>query len=128
MLGKVFCLYLVLLLFLISVTLYAWLSGLNIKTLDIWREMILGLTCLLYFATLFYICNYAHYLSNIVRHQKTLYEYIYIYIYMYIVFFYLYYRLECKSQVSKQNIASMYKVWIFHTGRWALTQYSTNRN
>jgi hypothetical protein len=72
MFGKVFCLYLVLLLFVISVTLYAWLSGMNTKTLDIGREIHLGVICLLGFATLFHVCNYAHNFANIVRYQKTL--------------------------------------------------------
>jgi len=103
MLGKVLCLYLVLLLFLISVALYAWLSGMNIKTINIWRELTLGFMCLLSFATFFHFCNYAHYFANNVRYQKTLYEHIYIYLYLYIHIyiygaFYFYYRLECKSR------------------------------
>jgi len=78
MLGKVFCLYLVLLLFVITVFLYVLLSGMNIKTLDIWREFTLCLICLLHSATLFHFCNYAHYFTNIVRYQKILFEHVYI--------------------------------------------------
>jgi len=81
MLGKVFCLYLVLLLFLVSVALYAWLTGMNVKPLNIWREINLGIICLVCFGTLFHICNYAHYFANIVRYQKTLYEHILIHYY-----------------------------------------------
>ena len=80
MLGKVFCLYLVMLLLVITVALYAWLSGMNVKTLDIWREINLGLFWPIYSATLFYFCDYGHYFANNVRYQKTLYEQIYIYI------------------------------------------------
>ena len=72
MFGKVFCLYLLLLLFGITVTCYAWLSGMNTKTLDIWRELNLGFTCLSFLAALFHFCNYGHYFANIVRYQKTL--------------------------------------------------------
>jgi len=67
--GKVFSLYLLLLLFVIIVNCYAWLSGMNIKTLDIWKEIALGLFCLLYSAMLFHFCNYAHNFANIVRYQ-----------------------------------------------------------
>jgi len=89
MFGKVFCVYLVLLLFVITVTLYAWLSG--IKTLNIWREITLGFFCLLYSAMLFHICNYAYNFASIVRYQKTLCEHMY-------GAFLFYYSLECKSQ------------------------------
>jgi len=74
MLGKMFCLYLVLLLFVITATFYAWLSGMYNKTVNIWREVILGIFCLLYCTTLFYYCNYAHYFANIVRYQNILFE------------------------------------------------------
>jgi len=68
MLGKVFCLYLVMLLLVITVALYAWLSGMNAKTVDIWREIHLGLACLLPSAMLFHVCNYAHNFANNVRY------------------------------------------------------------
>jgi hypothetical protein len=77
MFGKVLCLYLVLLLAVITVNFYTWLSGLNIKTLDIGREIQLGLFGLLFLATLFNFCNYAHNFANIVRHQKVLFKDIY---------------------------------------------------
>ena len=77
MFGKVFCLYLVLLLLGITMILYSWLSGMNIKTINIVGEFTLGLVCLLHFATLFYFCNYAHYFANSVRYQKALYEHKY---------------------------------------------------
>jgi len=83
MFGKVFCLYLVLLMFMTIVTLYAWLSGMNIKPINIGLEITAGAFCLLCPATLFHFCNYAHHF-NIVRHGKILFEYIYIYIYIYI--------------------------------------------
>jgi hypothetical protein len=67
MMGKVFCLYLVLMLFTITVSLYSWLSGMGRKRVDVWREFDFGLMCLLHTATLYHFCNYAHYLSNIVR-------------------------------------------------------------
>jgi hypothetical protein len=89
--GKVFCLFLLLLLFVISVALYAWLSG--IKTLNIWREITLGFFCLLYFAMLFHVCNYAHNFANIVRYQKALCQHTCMY-----GAFLFYYSLECKSQ------------------------------
>jgi len=68
MFGKVFCLFLVLLLFVISVALYAWLSGMNMKTLNFFRGINLGILCLLCFTALFHVCNYAHYFANIVRY------------------------------------------------------------
>ena len=86
--GKVLCLYVVLLLFGITVTCYAWLSGMNIKTLNIARELTLGLFCLLHLAMFFHFCNYAHCFANIVRYQKTLFEHI--------NGAFVYYRLECK--------------------------------
>jgi hypothetical protein len=86
-----FCLYFVLLLFVITVSLYAWLSGVNSKTLDIWKEINCGLVSLFSFGMLFHICNYAHNFANIVRYQKTLYEHMY-------GAFRLYYSLECKSR------------------------------
>jgi len=103
MFGKVMCLYLVVLLFVITVSLYAWLSRVNNKTSDIWSEMNLGSFCLVCLAVLFRICNYAHYFANTVRYQNTLYEYIYIYIYIYSAF-YLYYLLECKSRSYEKII------------------------
>jgi len=72
MFGKVFCVYLVLLLFMITMTLYECLSGMNNKAQNIWKEITLGFFCLLHSATLFHICNYAHYFANIVRYQKTI--------------------------------------------------------
>jgi len=80
MFGKVFCLYLIMILLVMTMTLYAWLSGMNIKTMNIWREIILGISSLIHFGTLFHFCNYAYYFANIVRYQKTLYEDIYVYI------------------------------------------------
>jgi high-affinity Fe2+/Pb2+ permease len=85
MLGKVFCLYLVLLLFVITVFFYVLLSGMNNKTFDIWREITLGLICLSHSVTLFHFCNYAHYFTNSVRYRKILFEHIYIYIYIYTI-------------------------------------------
>jgi hypothetical protein len=64
-------------LFVITVAFYAWLTGMNIKTLEIGTEINLGLVCLLSFAALFYVCNYAHNFANIVRYQTILYEHIY---------------------------------------------------
>jgi hypothetical protein len=69
--------YLVMLLILTTVDLYVCLSGMNIKSLNIWAELCLGVFCLLYSATLFHFCNYAHYFANIVRYQNTSYEHIY---------------------------------------------------
>jgi len=74
--GKVLCLFLVLLLFLSTVNLYVWLSGINIKTVNLLGEITLGMYCLLIFATLYIFCNHAHYVTNIVRCQKILFEYI----------------------------------------------------
>ena len=78
MFGKVFCLYLVMLLFVITVTFYAWLSRMNSKMEIIWRQITSGIFCLSYSATLFHFCNYAHHFANIVRHHKTLFEHIYV--------------------------------------------------
>ena len=78
MFGKVFCLYLLLLLFVITVNFYALLSGMNVKTLDISREIALGIFALIHSATLFYFCNSAHNFANTVRYQKNLFEHIYI--------------------------------------------------
>jgi len=78
-LGKLFCMNIMQLLLTTIVIVFVWLSEMNIKTLNIWREISLGLFCLLYCATLFYVCNYAHYFPNSVRHQKTLYKHIYFY-------------------------------------------------
>jgi hypothetical protein len=76
-LCKVFSLHLALLLLVITMILYAGLSGVNTRTVYVWREIILGLFCLLFSATLFHFCNYAHYFANIVRYQKILFEHIY---------------------------------------------------
>jgi len=65
--GKVFCLYLMLLLFVIIVNVYELLSGMNMKTLDIGKQVAFGICCVLIFAALFHFCNYAHYFVNIVR-------------------------------------------------------------
>jgi hypothetical protein len=73
-LGKVFPLYLVLQLLLITVNFNAFLSGMNVKTVNIWKEISLGFVCLLHSAMLFHFCNSAHYLANIVRYQKNLFE------------------------------------------------------
>jgi len=86
-----FCLYLVLLLVMITLNLYALLTGMNMKTEYLLREINLALFCLLIFATLYNFCNYAHYFANIVRYQNILFEYIY-------VVFLLRYRPECKSR------------------------------
>ena len=94
MFGKVFSLYLMLLLFEIIVTLFVCLSGMNNKRVKLWSTIIVGLLVLVHSATLYHFCNYAHYFANIVRYQRTLFEnththththiYIYIYIYIYI--------------------------------------------
>jgi hypothetical protein len=86
--GKVLCLYLLLLLLLIIVPLYAFLSGIYIKTINIWRELNSGFTCLLCFVTLFHVCNYGHCFANIVRYQKTLNEHTQLYMYL-VLFFYV---------------------------------------
>jgi len=80
MFGKLFCVTILQLLVTIIVFLFVWLSGMNIMTLNIWREINLGLFWPIYSATLFYFCDYGHYFANNVRYQKTLYEQIYIYI------------------------------------------------
>jgi len=90
-LGKLFCLYLVMMLFVITITLYALLSGMDIKTLDIWRELNLAFPCFLCFAAMYRVCNYSHNFTNIVRYHKTLYEHIY-------GALLLYYCLECESR------------------------------
>jgi hypothetical protein len=78
MFGKVLCLYLMQLLFMIIGIVFVWLSGVKIKTVNIWKEIILVVLCLAYSATLFHVCNYAHYFANTVRYQKTLYEDLYV--------------------------------------------------
>jgi len=83
-LGKVFCLYLLVLLFGITVSIYVWLSGMNIKTLDIWREISLGIFCLVHSATLYHFCNCAHYLANNVRYQRNLFKHIYMVFFVYV--------------------------------------------
>jgi len=88
MFGKVFCLHLVMLLLGITVTLYTWLSGMNAKTVYMWRQITFGLFCLLNSATLFHFCNYAHYFANIVRYQRSSYDHIF-------GAFILCYRSEC---------------------------------
>jgi hypothetical protein len=65
--GKVFCLYLVLMLLTITVSLYASLSGINRKTVNVRKEIDMGFLCLIITATLYHFCDYAHYISNIVR-------------------------------------------------------------
>jgi phosphoglycerol transferase MdoB-like AlkP superfamily enzyme len=75
--GKMFCLYLVLLLFMITLALYAWLSEMNTKIVNLWRVINLGLFGLFYCATLFHFCNYGHHLANIVRYQKVLFEHVF---------------------------------------------------
>jgi hypothetical protein len=64
-------------LFLITVSLYVWLSGLIIKTENIFREITFGIFCLIHFAALYHFCNRAHRFANIVRYQNTLFEHTY---------------------------------------------------
>jgi hypothetical protein len=98
-LGKVLCLHLVLMLLVITVTLYAFLSGMNVKTVNIFKEFHFVGICLVCFVPLFHVCNYGHYFANIVRYQSlymnivlhththTHTHTIYIYIYIYMVLF-----------------------------------------
>jgi hypothetical protein len=79
MLGKLFFVNIMQLLFVITVILFVGLSEMNIMTLNIWREINLAVFFLSYSATLFHYCNYAHHFANIVRYHKTLYEHIYVY-------------------------------------------------
>jgi len=81
MFGKLLSLYLVLLMFKITVMLFACLSGMNDKAVNLGNTINLGLFALIYSATLYHICNYAHYFANIVRY-KNIFLNIYIYIYM----------------------------------------------
>ena len=76
--GKVFSLYLVLLLIQITFSLYGWLTGMNAKTVNVWKEFILFTIYLFFTAMLYYICNYGHYFANIVRYQNIIFEHIYI--------------------------------------------------
>jgi uncharacterized membrane protein YkvI len=64
--GKVFSLYLVLTLLAITVSLYAWLSGINSEKIKIWKRIDVSTMCLLFTGALYFFCNYAHYFSNIV--------------------------------------------------------------
>jgi len=129
----VFCLYLMLLLFLITVMLYAWLSGMNDKRANLCNTIISGLSTLIYSATLFHICNYAHYMANTVRYQWTSHEYIYIYvcvyiymyIYTYIYCFPLYYRLTSESRSFGTNYCFQVLSTNVPYRKMALTQYST---
>ena len=77
--GKVFSVYLVLLLFVITFSLYGWLSGMNTNTDHFRKEIYSGITCLLCMAVLYCVCNYGHYFANIVRYQNIIFEHIYIY-------------------------------------------------
>ena len=61
---------------MIAVTIYAWLSAMSTKTINIWSKITLGFFGLVHSATLFHFCNYAHYFPNIVSYQKTLSEHI----------------------------------------------------
>jgi len=79
MFGKVFCLYLMLLIFVITVMLFACLSGMNDEALNLGNKINLGLCALINSTTLYHICNYAHYFANIVRYKNILFEHIYIY-------------------------------------------------
>jgi len=74
MFGKLFCVNILQLLLVTTVNLYVWLSRMNIKTLNILREIILGVFCLAFSAVLFHFCDHAHYLANIVRYQQILCE------------------------------------------------------
>jgi hypothetical protein len=76
-----FSLYLVLLLLLMTVNFYALLSGMNMKTVNIWNEIALGFFCLVDAASLFFFCNYAHYFANNVR-KFYLKKYIAIFVYV----------------------------------------------
>ena len=82
MFGKVFCLYLLLLLVVIIVNFYSCLSGMNATSVNIWREIHLGFFCLVFSATLFHFCNYAHNFANSVRYKKILFELTYMVIFM----------------------------------------------
>ena len=74
MFGKVFSLYLMLVLFEIIVMLFECLSGMNNKRIKLWSTIIVGLLVLMHSATLYHFCNYAHYFANVVRYQRTLFE------------------------------------------------------
>jgi len=98
--SKLFCVIILQLLLVIIVIVYAWLSGMNFKTLNILREISLGPSCLMYSATLFHFCNYAHYFANTVRYQKILCEDIYMVLFIYVTVY------KVSHEVSEQNIAS----------------------
>ena len=121
MFSKLFCVNILQLLLMIIVILYVWLSGMNIKTLNIWREICLGPFCLIYSATLFHFCNHAHYFANTVRYQKILCEDIY-------GAFLLCYRLEGKSR----SFGTKYCLHVLSMNvphrEMAFSKYSTNRN
>jgi DNA phosphorothioation-dependent restriction protein DptG len=71
----------------------------------------LGFFCLVYSATLFYFCNYAHYFANVVRYQKTLYEV------LYVVFVYV--KLQNVGQeVSNKLLPPCTKYECFIPGDW----------
>ena len=56
--------------------LYAWLSGMNVKTVNTWSEITLGIFCLIYSGMLFRFCDYAHHFANIVRYQRILFKHV----------------------------------------------------
>jgi hypothetical protein len=66
MLGKVLTFYLILLLFCITITLFATLHEIKDNEFTSYRMVTMSAVCLAYILTLFKICDDAHYISNVV--------------------------------------------------------------
>lgn len=64
MMGRVFVLYLLLMLLATTMSLYGFISGLKAKQVDFMREMNSLLLCLFSVSVLYHVCNYAHYFSR----------------------------------------------------------------
>jgi hypothetical protein len=67
MMGKVLTFYLILLLFYISVTLFACLREVEDFEFTSYRMVVMSAVCLGCILALFRICDEAHYISNVVR-------------------------------------------------------------
>jgi hypothetical protein len=67
MMGKVLTFYLTLLLFCITITLFACLRELEDHEFTSYRMVAMGAVCLACILALFRICDEAHYVSNVVR-------------------------------------------------------------
>jgi hypothetical protein len=66
-LEKIFVFYLVVILFVITITLFAFLYEIRRNEFTSYRIIIMGSTLLFFVVALYNVCDEGHYISNVVR-------------------------------------------------------------